>query len=225
MTELELRQGYALCAAKYCGAKEGEGEHEAIRALYNSLNPLPRGHRLTKTDAWCAGFVSAVAVETGLTELFPVECSCSQMLEKAKNMGIWVEDDAHVPQTGELVLYNWQADGTGDDRGAPDHVGVVVARAGQTVYVMEGNYQDAVRRRVIRVDHPQVRGYICPDYAAKAEEEAMLYHTIAQVPVWGKATIEKLTADGSLKGVAGDDLGLTEDLLRTLVILDRRGLL
>ena len=34
---------------------------------------------------------------------------------------------------------------------------------------------------------------------------------------------EKLTADGSLRGVSEDDLGLSEELVRILVILDRRG--
>lgn len=51
------------------------------------------------------------------------------------------------------------------------------------------------------------------------------YHTIEDVPVYARETIEKLTVDGSLLGVAEDDLGLSEELVRILVILDRRGLL
>ena len=51
----------------------------------------------------------------------------------------------------------------------------------------------------------------------------MSYHTMEDVPDYARPTVEKLGADGSLLGIAEDDLGLTEELLRTLVILDRRG--
>ena len=53
----------------------------------------------------------------------------------------------------------------------------------------------------------------------------MRYHTLAEIPAYAKATIEKLMKDGSLRGITEDDLGLTEDLVRTLVILDRRSIL
>ena len=46
------------------------------------------------------------------------------------------------------------------------------------------------------------------------------YQTLEDVPDWGKATVEKLTAIGALKG-DGSGLNLSHDLLRTLVILDR----
>ena len=44
-----------------------------------------------------------------------------------------------------------------------------------------------------------------------------------EIPAYARPTVEKLVADGSLLGIAEDDLGLTDELLRTLVILDRRG--
>ena len=53
----------------------------------------------------------------------------------------------------------------------------------------------------------------------------MHYHKLEEIPAFARPTIEKLTADGSLKGISDDDLGLSEELLRTLVILDRRGML
>ena len=51
----------------------------------------------------------------------------------------------------------------------------------------------------------------------------MVIHNLQDVPEYARATIEKLCENGSLKGVAQDDLGLSEDLVRTLVILDRLG--
>ena len=142
------------------------------------------------------------------------------MIEGAKAMGIWVEDDGYVPRIGDWVLYNWQAETAGDDTGAPDHVGVVIGLEAGEILAVEGNYDNGVKLRRFPVNWEKLRGFICP----KGEDE-MCYHTLAEIPAYAKATIEKLVKDGSLRGITEDDLGLTEDLVRTLVILDRRGIL
>ena len=219
MTELELRGLAALTAAKWVGIKEGSTEHGAILDNYNSIRPLPRGYAMTKKDDWCAAFVSAAAVEAGLGERYPLECSCSKIIEKAKQMDIWQERDDHVPKMGDWVLYNWQSSAAGDDSGAPDHVGMVIGVESGKILAGEGNFDNAVKQRRFPVNWERIRGFVCP----VMEDEKMIYHTLQEIPEYARATIEKLTADGSLRGVSADDLGLTEDLLRTLVILDRRG--
>lgn len=226
MTELELRMKSALAAAKWLGTKEGSAEHKMILSIYNGISPLPRGYRITESDPWCAAFVSAAAAEAGLGGFYPLECSCSQMLRRAKDMGNWVENDAHVPRIGDWVLYNWDAKGVDDDTGAPDHVGIVVGIENGMIAVIEGNYDNAVKLRRIGVDDRRIRGYVCPNFAADGKEDSMIkYHTLEEIPDYARETVAKLVEDGSLRGISEDDLGLTEDLLRTLVILDRRGLL
>lgn len=215
---MSIRHDTALCAARWLGTKEGSREHQQILEVYNSIRPLPRGYRMTEQDAWCAAFVSAAAVQAGAGEVYPLECSCSKIIEKAGTMGIWVEDDRHVPEIGDWVLYDWQAAKTGDCTGAPDHVGIVIGLEGQTILVAEGNYDNMVKLRRIPVDDERIRGYVCPKLP-----ETTVYHTIGEVPAYARPTIEKLTADGSLRGITEHDLGLTPELIRILVILDRRG--
>ena len=219
MTERELRGLAALTAAKWLGTKEGSADHKAILAIYNSIRPLPRDYAMTLSDDWCAAFVSAAAVEAGLGERYPLECSCSKIIEKAKKRNIWQERDDHVPKMGDWVLYNWQSGAAGDDAGAPDHVGMVIGVESGKILAVEGNFDNAVKQRRFPVNWERIRGFVCP----VMEDEGMIYHTLQEIPEYARATIEKLTADGSLRGVSADDLGLTEDLLRTLVILDRRG--
>lgn len=48
------------------------------------------------------------------------------------------------------------------------------------------------------------------------------YQSVKDCPKWAKPTVEKLVKEGALKG-DGDGLGLTMDLTRTLVIVDRAG--
>ena len=69
MTELELRNHVVATAEKWLGCKESDGTHKPIIDLYNSHKPLARGYAVTYTDAWCATYVSAVAIACGLTDI------------------------------------------------------------------------------------------------------------------------------------------------------------
>ena len=60
------------------------------------------------------------------------------------------------------------------------------------------------------------------DIARIDERTDAKYNTIKQCPSWAKPTVTKLVNEGYLKG-DGTGLALTEDLTRTLVIVDRAG--
>lgn len=226
MTETELRLQAALTAARWLGTKEGSAAHRELLAIYNGIRPLPRGYAMKETDAWCAAFVSAAAVEAGIGVLVPLECSCGKIIAQAQTMGIWIEDDAYAPEIGDWVLYNWEASGSGDDTGSADHIGIVAGVQDCQFLVVEGNYDNAVKLRRVDINGAKIRGFVCPHYDTLAKEEEMeRYHTLEEVPAYARGTIEKLTSDGSLRGIAADDLGLSEELVRILVILDRRGVL
>lgn len=183
MTELELRSQVVKTAAKYIGCKESDGSHKQIIDLYNSHKPLARGYELKYTDAWCAGFGSAVAIECGLTDIIPTECGCEKQIELFKKLGRWQENDSYVPMSGDYVFYDWQDSGNGDNTGSSDHVGIVEACDGKTITVVEGNYSDSVKRRTIKVDGKYIRGFGVPDYASKAnggEEVSKVEETTAK---------------------------------------------
>lgn len=168
MTEKELRAKVVSIAEKYLGCKESNGSHRKIIDLYNSHKPLARGYPVKYTDAWCATFVSAVFIEAGLTEIAPTECGCGAMINLYKKIGRWEENDAYVPSPGDVVMYDWQDNGVGDNTGAADHVGIVVSVSGNSIKVIEGNMSDAVGYRTLRVNGKYIRGYCLPKYAAKA---------------------------------------------------------
>lgn len=224
MTETELRYYFVETAAAWVGIREGSQEHRELVDLYNSHTPLARGYALQYTDPWCAGFVSAVAIRCGLTEAVPTEVSCGKMIELFRGKGCWVEEDGYVPSPGDILFYDWDDDGNGDCTGSADHVGIVETVEGESVTVIEGNYSDAVKRRGITVNGKYIRGYGVPDYSALAQS-GKRYAALEQIPAYAAATIRKLTEDGSLLGRSENDLDLSEDMIRLLVILDRKGLL
>ena len=154
-------------AQAWLGLNENDGSHKKIIDIYNSIKPLPVGYTLKYTDAWCAGFVSAVAAQTGCTDIIPCECSCPRMITLMQNKGIWVEDDAHVPSPGDIIFYDWDDSGSGDNKGGSDHVGIVEKVDGNTITVIEGNYSDSVKRRTLAVNGKYIRGYGVPKYDAE----------------------------------------------------------
>lgn len=151
-------------AKAWLGYNEKDGSHKKIIDVYNSHKPLARGYKVKYTDAWCATFVSAVAIQLGYTDIMPTECSCNKMIELHKKLGIWIENENRVPNPGDILFYDWEDDGKGDNTGRSDHVGIVERVVGDTITVIEGNYKNAVTRRNIRVNGKNIRGYGVPKY-------------------------------------------------------------
>ena len=197
MTEAAVRQRVAETALAYLGVREGTAEHKEIVNLYNSQSKPPRGYLLKDTDAWCAAFVSVVGIVLGIGGVILPECSCARMIELYKAKGRWMEDDGYVPEPGDLVMYDWDA-AKGECTGAPDHVGLVEKVDGRTVTVIEGNYDNAVKRRSICVEYVKVRGYCLPDYGALVQRFADV-----EPGAWYADAVSRAAQLGLMEGVGG----------------------
>lgn len=162
------RQNFVNTAASYIGCKESDGSHKKIIDIYNEHTPLARGYKVKYTDAWCATFVSAMAIKCGLTDIIPTECGCGQMIALFQKLGEWQENDAYTPQPGDVVFYDWDDSGSGDNTGWPDHVGIVETISGSTFKVIEGNMNNAVGRRTMTVNGKNIRGYGVPKFTGSS---------------------------------------------------------
>ena len=58
-------------------------------------------------DAWCATFVSFIAILLGYTDIIPTECGCEQQINLFKQKGRWQEDGTVKPQIADVIYYNW----------------------------------------------------------------------------------------------------------------------
>ena len=152
-------------ATSYLGTEETSEAHKKIIDGYNSHEPLAQGYEVKYDDDWCATFVSFAAIECGLTDMIPTECSCERQIGLWQEMGRWEENDAHLPLPGDIIYYDWDVRTLGDSTGWSDHVGIVVGTHGPFIKVVEGNKDDAVSYRyVIRWD-PRIRGYGLPNFS------------------------------------------------------------
>lgn len=149
-----MRNSFLNCALSFIGCKEADGSYRKIIDIYNSMRPLPRGYHLSYNDPWCAAFVSAAAEQAGAKEVVR-ECSCDEMIRLYKQAGKW-QGRGYVPQTADLVFYDW------DSSGSADHVGIVVSVTGGMLKAVEGNVSDSVDYRVLPLNASYIRGYATP---------------------------------------------------------------
>lgn len=199
---VSARTTYLNTANKYVGAKIGTKAHHQIVDIFNKVKP--DGWAMTYSAAWCACFVSAIAIEAfGITKAkkyFPLSANCGTIINKAKNLGIWVENDAYKPNTGDWVLYDWDDSGKGDNTGSPDHVGIVKKVSGSTITVIEGNYSNMVKERNISVNGRYIRGFVTPKYSALDGGTSSSGSTTTTKPASGTTTTKKkVTAKDSAK--------------------------
>lgn len=161
------RQAMVDLVASWLGKNESDGSYKTIIDTYNSFTgKFPRGTKMRYGWAWCACTWSAAAIKLGYTQIIPIETSCYYLIEAAKKMNCWQENDGYIPQPGDAVLYDWQDSGIGDNTGSPDHVGTVVEVNSDAGYfvVVEGNYSNSVKKRTMSINGKFIRGFIVPKY-------------------------------------------------------------
>lgn len=167
-TAKEYRKKLVETALEYKGAKEGGKEHKKIIDIFNTVKP--DGWAMTYTAPWCAAAVSAWAIKAfgagKAKKYFPLSANCGTIITKAKKLGIWKEKDSYKPTAGDWILYDWDDSGKGDDKGGPEHVGLVQKVGEKYFTVLEGNKNDAVEPRRVAIDGKYIRGFVVPNYAA-----------------------------------------------------------
>lgn len=153
--------------AGWIGYSEANGKHRQIVDIYNGYGAshgYPRGYKVSYNDAWCDVAVSAAFIKAGAVGLIGgVECGVEEHIAIFKQKGIWTDDGNITPKPGYIIAYNWN-DSTQPNDGYADHIGLVESVSGKTITVIEGNYDDQVKRRSIPVGWGYIRGYAMPAY-------------------------------------------------------------
>ena len=210
-TEQELRNKLVSVATFYLGAKQGSSQHKDIIRIFNQVKP--DGWAMTYSAPWCAAFASACAIKAfGIDKAkkyFPLSANCGTIISKARNLGIWVESDSYVPDKGDWILYDWDDSGKGDNKGGPDHVGIVEKVSGSKIYVIEGNYSNQVKERKLSVDGRYIRGFVTPKYSAMAKAKkinTIVYtvkrgDTLSAIAAKYGTTVKAIAAENGIKNV------------------------
>ena len=103
---------------------------------------------------WCACFVSWCGEQCGYIEsgAMPKHSYCPTGVEWFRSRGQW-QDRNSIPAPGAIIYFDWGGDGIAD------HVGIVESCDGSTVYTIEGNANDAVKRLSYSIGSTKIMGY------------------------------------------------------------------
>lgn len=124
------------------------------------------------------------------------------------------------PEPGDQIFF-------GDSK-TTWHTGIVSKVENGYVHTIEGNAGNpsAVRAGRYVIGGKSIKGYGRPDWSLVPDEQEdddmTCYKTINDVPSYYRAAVDKAVNAGALKGT-GDGINVSEDLCRTLTILDRMG--
>ena len=121
------------------------------------------------------------------------------MIDLLTVMGIWVESDAYVPRPGDIIFYDWDDSGIGDNIGWSDHVGVVEKCDGNIIVVIEGNKSDGVNKRSIQVNGKYIRGFGVPRYDVQEASVPVIPKKALGIDIskyQGDVNFDKVKADG-----------------------------
>lgn len=116
--------------------------------------PYWRWYGFDSRVSWCACFVSWCADQCGLIDagVMPKFSLCSDGVAWFAARGRLM-DASSVPSPGDLIFFDWGGDGH------VDHVGIVEDVANGTVYTVEGNSGNRVRRRDYAWGNTVIYGY------------------------------------------------------------------
>lgn len=170
---------------------------------------------------WCMVFVQWVFAQAGVK--LPVRTAgCGALMNAAKSAGCWVTTDF---RPGDVVIYDFPGGA------ATDHCGIVETELPDYgVQAVEGNTSQSGSQSnggmVCRKNRPgkYIVGAVRPVFDTEKEEDDMvIYKTLNDVPSYYKAAVQKAMDKNALKGTSGKEINVSEDLCRTLTVLDRLG--
>ncbi|WP_162561479.1 CHAP domain-containing protein, partial [Salinispora mooreana] len=144
--------------------------------------------------AWCAAFAKYVWREAGVTTgMSQIDGFARSFKTYGVNNGTWhARGGSYVPKPGDAVTFDWGNDGD------INHVGIVKAVSGSSLYTIEGNTSDRIATHTYHNynSNSQIEGFTAP-----------VGVTGGSTPTEPKRWIADVTGDGYHDLVAREDDG------------------
>lgn len=161
--------GYSRWSDREPGTKYGRWYAEQTGSSYYGTSGVP----------YCAMFVSWVMAQAGAKCEGIPGAYCPWILTAGRKAAKTVPTAS--ARKGDVVLFDWESDGTSD------HVGLVVANSGGVLRTIEGNTNNGCVARRTR-SYSTVIGVIRPDYDGSVADASAQGRAIDVDGVWGRDT-------------------------------------
>lgn len=177
--------------------------NKIVQIAANEVGYKEQGNNQTKygewygmQDEWCNIFVSWCAAQAGVPEdvvpkMAYVPSTANWFDERGQYKNSKVNGGNYTPQSGDIVLFDYNHNTTSD------HIGIVEKVEGQTLYTIEGNKNNMVQRCTYDLSSKDIRAYCVPNYIEESEEEEMKIYQNGTTP-------EPVYADTALTNQIGE---------------------
>ncbi len=130
----------------YASTQVGQKEEP----LGSNRGPMVNVYTDGNAEPWCADFVSWIYRKAGVAFTGGASggwriASVASAAQWFKSKGTWhYRSSSYIPKPGDFVRFNW----SGCECSSNNHAGIVERVDGTTLYTIEGNSSDMVRRKV-----------------------------------------------------------------------------
>lgn len=150
--------------------------NKIVQIAQNEVGYRESGNNQTKygewygmQDEWCNMFVCWCSNQAGISEdIIPkmayVPSTANWFDAKGQYKNSRANGGNYIPQPGDIVLFDYNHNTTSD------HIGIVEKTEGNTLYTIEGNKDNMVKRCTYSLDSKDIRAYCVPAYMEEAEE-------------------------------------------------------
>lgn len=150
--------------------------NEIVEIARNEIGYKEQGTNQTKygewygmQDEWCNIFICWCANQAGISEeIIPkmayVPSTANWFDAKGQYKNSRANGGDYTPQAGDIVLFDYNHNTTSD------HIGIVEKVEGNTLYTIEGNKDNMVKRCTYSLDSRDIRAYCVPAYVEEAGE-------------------------------------------------------
>ena len=150
--------------------------NEIVEIARNEIGYKEQGTNQTKygewygmQDEWCNIFICWCANQAGISEeIIPkmayVPSTANWFDAKGQYKNSRANGGDYTPQAGDIVLFDYNHNTTSD------HIGIVEKVEGNTLYTIEGNKDNMVKRCTYSLDSRDIRAYCVPAYVEEVKE-------------------------------------------------------
>ena len=154
--------GSKVCIANVAYNERGTTRGSDGDVIYRKWFENTYGMTGNEKDAWCVMFVVWCARHADVSaSVIPTEIGVPNMLDHFDD-GRYFLKSGYTPQPGDLIFINHKT----PNASVPTHIGIVQSVSGSVVWLVDGNWQDAVHHRSLSINDTSIVGYARPSYGA-----------------------------------------------------------
>ena len=161
--------GSGMCITTIAYGQKDTAYEDGEDPKYRQWCQVTYGNTGNINDPWCAMFILWCAYHANVsTSVIPVYYGAATLKNHYNNNGQYSSKSGYTPKVGDLIFINYdQSQDEDSNPNTPQHVGLVRVVDAGGVWIVDGNWGNAVSYRYLPLTHTSILGYATPAYESQ----------------------------------------------------------